>query len=335
MLGEANLALTLGKAGPIIAVVLSDAMQATHPFDIAGLLAISGSEGFAAGMAQARFSGFELVVHRDPLVEDEALPRPTAGRFRHGFQVAQDAALEMVDPRKTLLQQIGRGLFAADTPGAKHGDLLGLALLNQGAEPGFHPLGELPKAGGTWIDGPGKAAEGHLVAIAGIDHQGVWIRNQGVPLLRRHMGANRGAFQLTVPQVGLHRGAAHAHNFALEPHLQPIEGLLLRHRRFDLQLGQPRIAPQLSQEGLHPRGWSTHGAVDTLGGQQHRALHLGALAQLNQPLAPRGQLLLGQGRKAIKSSDYQPHRPSRISAIPRHPPRPTAPDRPPHRDCPW
>ena len=286
-------------------------------------------------MAQARFSGFELVVHRDPLVEDEALPRPTAGRFRHRFQVAQNAALEMVDPGKTLLQQIGRGLFATDAPGAKHGDLLGLALLHQGLEPGGNPLGKLPKAGGARINGPDKGAKGHLVVIAGIDHQGVWIGNQGVPLLGPHMGANGRTFQLPLAHVGLHRGAAHADNFALESHLQPIEGLLRRLCRFDLQLRQPRIASQLSQEGLHASSWSTNGAVDPLGGQQHRALHLRALAQGNQPLAPRGKLLLGQGGKAIKSSDYQPHRPSSISAIPKRRPQPAALDRPPHRDCLW
>ena len=47
-------------------------------------------------------------------VEHKAFAAPAALLLRHAFEVAQDAALEVIDFGKPLRQQIGAGLFAAD-----------------------------------------------------------------------------------------------------------------------------------------------------------------------------------------------------------------------------
>src|SRR4051795_13654191 len=62
------------------------------------------------------------VAERDTVVEDKAFAAPAALRFRHAFQVFQDAALEVIDLGKAARQQQGAGLFAADAAGAEHRD---------------------------------------------------------------------------------------------------------------------------------------------------------------------------------------------------------------------
>ena len=65
----------------------------------------------------------QSMAERNTLVEHETVAAPAALRFRDALQIFQDAALEVIDLGKATIQQIGAGLFAADTAGAEHRDL--------------------------------------------------------------------------------------------------------------------------------------------------------------------------------------------------------------------
>src|SRR5262249_38316760 len=75
------------------------------------------ADGVLVALAQA-------MTKRDTLVEHEALAAPAALGLRHLFQIFQDAALEVIDLRKSLRQQQRAGLLAADAAGAEHRDPL-------------------------------------------------------------------------------------------------------------------------------------------------------------------------------------------------------------------
>src|SRR5690349_4742078 len=66
----------------------------------------------------------QAMAERHALVEHETLAAPSAFRFGHAFEIAQDAALEVIDLAETLRQQIGAGLLAPDAAGAEHRDPL-------------------------------------------------------------------------------------------------------------------------------------------------------------------------------------------------------------------
>src|SRR6266480_7140393 len=82
------------------------------------------------------------VAERVAVVKDKTFATPAALGFRHAFQVLQNAALEVIDLRKTARQQIGAGLFAADAAGAEHRHLAVLC----GIETARGKFPELPKA---------------------------------------------------------------------------------------------------------------------------------------------------------------------------------------------
>ena len=178
-------------------------------------------------MAEAVAAGLELVVDAHPLVKDVALPLPAAALLRDLLEVTQDPALQVVNILKALLQQVGGALLATNPAGAEHGDRLRSLLIHQGPQGVLHPSGELAKTLGTGVDRAGEAAHLHFVAVAGVHHQGLWIGNQRIPLLRRDIGPHL---------LGrLHRGAAHGDDLALEPDLQAMEGLLLGAAELGLQ----------------------------------------------------------------------------------------------------
>ena len=64
------------------------------------------------------------VAQRHTFVEYKTLAAPAALFFRYAFEIAEDAALEVIDLTKPLRQQIGAGLLAPDTAGAEHRDPL-------------------------------------------------------------------------------------------------------------------------------------------------------------------------------------------------------------------
>src|ERR1044072_57374 len=109
----------------------------------------------------------QAVAERDAFVEHKALAAPSALFLRHAFEIAQDAALEVVDLGKAMRQQIGAGLFAANAAGAEHRDLLGLGGIEM---PGGKIL-ELSNAPDAGIDRAFDRPHRDLEGVAGVDHQ--------------------------------------------------------------------------------------------------------------------------------------------------------------------
>ena len=289
-------------------------MAAAHPLHVALQLAIARRERQAAGMAEPVAAWLQLVVDAHPLVEHEAFALPAAAGLGHIFQVLQDPALEVVDPLKALLQQVGGGLLAADAAGAEQGQGLGLAFRHQGPQVLLHPSRKLAKRLGAGINGPLEAAQRHFVGVAGVDHQGAGIGDQPIPILGPHVGAHwgahggphRGAIGPTAsgrPSHRLHRRAAHGDDLALEPHLEPMEGLLGRPAQLGGEPLQARAAPQQGQQILHPRLGSADRAVHPLVGQKNRAKHLACLGYGQQLAAQVSQAL--HGGKGVKGRHLQ------------------------------
>src|SRR5882757_7572624 len=65
----------------------------------------------------------QVMAECDPFVEHKAFAAPAARALRHRFEIFQDAALEVINFLESAREQIGAGLFAADTAGAEHRDL--------------------------------------------------------------------------------------------------------------------------------------------------------------------------------------------------------------------
>gem|GEM_PF-5616747 len=234
----------------------------------------------------------EPVPHGHPLVEDEALAAPQAFRLRHGLQIFQDAAFQVMHVAHTLGLQEGGGLFTADAAGAVHGDLGRGRPVQQGAPLGAEPVGELAEGAGVGLDGAFKGADLALIVVAGVDENGVGIGDQGVPVLRRNIGSHA----LDRVDVGL----AHGDDLGLHPHLHTVEGHGLGRRILQLQPLEPRqgahAVDNASDVGFRPGD----GAVDPLVRHQKRAAHLRP-AQVQQVQAQRRRI--GHGRETIQGGD--------------------------------
>ena len=191
---------------------------------------------------------------------------------------------------KPLLQQMGCGLLAANPTGAKQGQLVGTARLHQGAQFLSGPSGKLAEALGLRIHGPGKAANPHLVAVAGIDHQGGGIGNQLIPLLWRHVG----------PHLlgGINALAAHGHDLRLQPHLEAQKAGLITPAALFFQSLKARLYTQAIEQCADRFRLAAHRAIDPFSGEQHRAQHPLIAAELLQLRAQLLQVL--QRRKAIE-----------------------------------
>ena len=252
-------------------------------------------------MAEAVVARLKTVVYSHPLIEHKAFAPPAALGRIHALQIAQDAALQMVHPLKPLLNQMGRGLLAADAAGAEESQGPGTALLHQGTQFTLHPDGEIAEGGRIRIEGSFETPHGHLVGVAGVDHQGVGVGDQGVPVLGGHIGSHRSS--------GIDLRPTDRHDLPLNPHLEPMESLFIRAVVLHLKRGQAgiRLLQQL-QQCLHPGLRTAHGAIHPLAGQQHGALHISGMANRQEALPQRRQNRLGQRREAIEGGNPQTHR---------------------------
>src|ERR1700730_6104228 len=120
----------------------------------------------------------QSVAERDAVVEHETFATPAARGFRHALEISEDAALEVIDLRKTAREQIGAGLLAADAAGAEHRD----APVFRRIEMARGKILELPKTPYAGIEGAGKCAHRNLECVAGVDHQRIGTRDQRVPV---------------------------------------------------------------------------------------------------------------------------------------------------------
>src|SRR5882757_7469959 len=94
------------------------------------------------------------VAERDPLVKDETFAAPAAVRFRHPFEIFQNAALEMIDLGKAARQQIARRLLATDSSGTEHRYSTMLGRIEMAGD----KILELPEAFDAGIDGALESA---------------------------------------------------------------------------------------------------------------------------------------------------------------------------------
>src|SRR3569623_3302294 len=65
----------------------------------------------------------QAVAERDALVEYDTIAFPAALLLRNGFEIFQDAALEVKDVLEAARQQIGTRYFTADAAGTEHSNL--------------------------------------------------------------------------------------------------------------------------------------------------------------------------------------------------------------------
>src|SRR3569623_419947 len=105
----------------------------------------------------------QAVAERDALVEHETIAFPAALLLRNGFEIFQDAALEVEDVLESARQHIGARLFAADAAGAEHRDL-GVA---RGIERAIGELLELAEALDAGIDRALEGAYFYFEIVAG------------------------------------------------------------------------------------------------------------------------------------------------------------------------
>ena len=230
------------------------------------------------------------VPHRHALVEDEAFAPPCAVLLGHFLQIAQDAAVEMVDLLHPFRLQESGGLFAADAAGAEHRHpaLAGHQPLAMVAEPG-REVGEPGRAG---IHRARERADRHLIGVARVDRQRLGIGDQRVPRRRRDIGAGIGQ--------RIDRDA-HRHDLALHLHLQPVE----RHRRGVRELQRRRRAARqradVREHRVQRRRRPRDRAVDPFAGQQQRALHPRRARARQQRFAQRVRVI--EPREAVQRRD--------------------------------
>ncbi len=118
--GKLHLALPLGRR--LLLLHIAGAVRAANALEVVGMRPVAGAERHAAGAAERRVTLHEAMPHRHALVEDEALAGKAAFGLGDGLEIFKDAAPQVKNLLEALRQQIGRGLFAADTAGAEHRD---------------------------------------------------------------------------------------------------------------------------------------------------------------------------------------------------------------------
>src|SRR5436190_14363013 len=125
------------------------------------------SESVFSSIIGVAFAGAfpQSVTERDALVKDKAFSAPPALHLRDTFQIAEDAALEVIHFGKTARQQVTAGLFASNSAGAEHCDFPVLRRI----EMTRGKILELSKAFDPGIDGAGECTHRDLECISGVD----------------------------------------------------------------------------------------------------------------------------------------------------------------------
>src|SRR5690606_28810862 len=118
LLRQQHLPVTLTVARPVFLRARIVATMAGDTFLIVRRLEVFRQERMAAGAAQLRIAFLKAVLHRDALVEDEALAFPQALFRRDFLEILQDAAFEVVDLLDADRAHVGGRLLAANAAGA-------------------------------------------------------------------------------------------------------------------------------------------------------------------------------------------------------------------------
>ena len=237
--------------------------------------AIVARQRTPAGAAKLGLAFGEPMRHRDALVEDEAFALPQALLGGHGFQIFQDAALEMIDLCNPERADIGRRLLAAYAAGAVHGDLAPFERLTVVR----NPVRKFAECRRARIDGVAERAERHLVIVARVDDDRIGIGDQRIPVDRLDIGAG---IRQRVDLVDAHR-----HDLLLQPHLHAMERHHGRRAEFDLQSGHSGNRFETNDQLVDRVRRSGDRAVDPFGGNEQRALDAAAAAEGGERLAQR------------------------------------------------
>ena len=225
-----------------------------------GLL-VCHRERVLAGEALGCLRFFQPRVHGNPLIEHEALAPEMVATT--GFEVLQNAAVQLVDLAEAGLLHEWSRLFAPDAAGAKHHDRLLLEFVGQRGHRGR----KVTKVTDTNRSGVFKRAQIHFVVVAGVE-QGE--RPAFVEPLLKFSGRKllRGG--------GARIDALHAErdDLLLELHEQPPEGLAIAKAFFHFEASQQRIAAEMADKPVDAVPAAGHEDIDALRAEQNRALQI-------------------------------------------------------------
>jgi hypothetical protein len=246
----------------------------------------------AAAVAHPIAAGLEVVGDGDAIVEDKAVAFPFAFCFGDGFQIVQDAALEVVDLREAFGQHPGAGFFAANAAGTKHGHFAVLL----GIEVAADVVGKLGERGGVGVDRPFKSPNFHFVFVAGINQQNFRVGNQIVPIFWGNVGADL--------LVGIGGGFSEGDNLGFDFDFEFGEGFFAGAGGSLIgEVGQAGVLAQVVEGGGDGWGWGGDRSIDPFGGQQNSALDFVSLTIGLKLLLKFGAVI--EGDKFVKGGDGQ------------------------------
>ena len=95
--GESNLFLSLAQGRHLLIRKGAMAARTGDAFLISLIKAVGGADRVSTGMAKLIIADLQSVPDTDPLVKDKALALPEALGLRNGFEIVEDAALQVKD----------------------------------------------------------------------------------------------------------------------------------------------------------------------------------------------------------------------------------------------
>src|SRR3546814_19900626 len=117
----------------------------------------------------------KAVADRHTLIKDETVAWPFAFFFRHGLQIFQYAALQVVLLFKAAAFYKGRRLFAAYAARAEHRDLRALSFFAQFLRKTVEPGREFAEAACLRINGALECADRNFIGVPRVDEDRVQI----------------------------------------------------------------------------------------------------------------------------------------------------------------
>ena len=184
---------------------------------------------------------------------------------------------------------MGGCFFTTDTAGAEHGNFL----LFIRTEFLFDILRPLAEGIGVRIFRSFKCSDFHFILVTGINHPDIGVPNQGVPFLRVNILPN--CF------VRINRGIAQGDNFRTGNDSQTIKGRSGAFSDPGVEVGKPRVFPNMVQEFPDSIPWTGNGGIDSLGGKNHGAEDVQLLSPLPKFVFPF--LEFREFSKLIKGGD--------------------------------
>lgn len=233
------------------------------------------------------------MTDRDPLVENKAFAFPQAVRLRNRLEVSQHAAMQVMDVGDAFRLQKGGGLLAADAAGAVHGDLDRTASIHQRPALVAPPVGKVAKAARVRLHRAPEGAHRAFVVVARVDHEGVRVRDQGVPVLGRDIG----------PRVlcGIKVRLSHGDDLGLDLDLEPMKRRLVRPGELHFKIVKARQGADQRDQARDGFRRTRNRAVQALACDQQRASNTPLVARLKQARA-QGLAVFNPG-EAIKGGD--------------------------------